>query len=267
VIELEVVDRLPRLSVDDEVEFFILSNLFHGLHEHTQDRSFEALLVAPELFFELVDVALNLIAHLGEIGLPLQERLVREHEAIVFEILFALLVAVLSHVSSIVAGLEVYGTCLYVSPVTGSFFVFVDSRAGLVEQWELVDDGTGSIDGTLVRSFAVGSEAEGCVADDETAQLYIAEEAVGIWKYGAEPGAGATRSLVDGTAPNGHLTADVEGLTLYHASDGLGYLIASSQGSSTYVLYERGGAMHTSGSSRSWTGMESTGPRTPTAST
>jgi 3-phytase len=147
----------------------------------------------------------------------------------------------LSPVSSIATGLDVYGTCMYVSPLTGSFFVFVDSRAGLVEQWELIDAGTGSIGGALVRSFSVGSETEGCVADDETADLYIAEEAVGIWKYGAEPGDGATRSLVDGTVPGGNLTADVEGLTLYYGSDGLGYLIASSQGSSTYVLYERGG--------------------------
>jgi myo-inositol-hexaphosphate 3-phosphohydrolase len=132
----------------------------------------------------------------------------------------------LSPVSSIATGLDVYGTCMYVSPLTGSFFVFVDSRAGLVEQWELIDAGTGSIGGALVRSFSVGSETEGCVADDETADLYIAEEAVGIWKYGAEPGDGATRSLVDGTVPGGNLTADVEGLTLYYGSDGVGYLIA-----------------------------------------
>ena len=41
------------------------------------------------------------------------------------------------------------------------------------------------------------------------------------------------------TAPD--LDADVEGLTIYYAADGAGYLIASSQGSSTYVIYERDG--------------------------
>jgi 3-phytase len=46
---------------------------------------------------------------------------------------------------------------------------------------------------------------------------------------------------VDATGPAGHLTADVEGLTLYYASDGSGYLIASSQGSSQFVIYRRTG--------------------------
>ena len=40
----------------------------------------------------------------------------------------------------------------------------------------------------LVRIFDVGGHTEGCVADDEYAVFYAAEEAVGIWKYGAEPG-------------------------------------------------------------------------------
>ena len=37
------------------------------------------------------------------------------------------------------------------------------------------------------------------------------------------------------------LTADVEGLTIYHAGREDGYLIASSQGSSTFKVYERAG--------------------------
>lgn len=64
---------------------------------------------------------------------------------------------------------------------------------------------------------------------------------MGIWKYGAEPGAGTNRTLVDSTGGAGHLTADVEGLTIYYAGGNGGYLIASSQGSSTLVIYERGG--------------------------
>ena len=92
----------------------------------------------------------------------------------------------------------------------------------------------------LVRSFDVGSQTEGIVADDEQAALYVGEEAVGIWRYGAEPDAGTARVQVDSTS-GGHLTADVEGLAIYHASDGTGYLLASSQGSSEFVVYERQG--------------------------
>ena len=37
------------------------------------------------------------------------------------------------------------------------------------------------------------------------------------------------------------LTADVEGLALYYAPEGKGYLLASSQGSNTVNVYERSG--------------------------
>ncbi len=95
-----------------------------------------------------------------------------------------------------------------------------------------------------MRSFAVGpiapgSITEGCVADDELGHVYIAEEQVGIWKYGAEPGSGTARTQVDRTGSGGHLTADVEGLTIAYTGNGTGYLIASSQGNSTFVMYQR----------------------------
>ena len=96
--------------------------------------------------------------------------------------------------------------------------------------------------GQLVRSFDVGSQPEGCVADDELEYFYIGEEARGIWKYGANPQDGTARTSVDSTGSGGHLTADVEGLTIYYASDGTGYLIASSQGSDEFVVYTREGS-------------------------
>jgi len=143
--------------------------------------------------------------------------------------------------SGVATGLTVYGYCMYVSG-TGRFYGFVDSKNGDVEQHELFDDGTGHVTGSLVRSFAVGSQTEGCVADDETGALYIGEENVGIWRYGAEPGDGTVRTLIDSTGVGGHLTADVEGLAIYYEPGGSGYLIASSQGSDTYTVYERSGA-------------------------
>lgn len=135
---------------------------------------------------------------------------------------------------------EVYGFCMYVSPETGKYYAFINSAGtGDVEQWELVDNGSGLVDANLVRSFSVGSQTEGCVADDELGNFYIGEEGVAIWKYGAEPDAGEDRVTVDTTDADGHLTADIEGLALYYASEGMGYLIASSQGSSEYAVYAR----------------------------
>jgi 3-phytase len=126
--------------------------------------------------------------------------------------------------------------------VTEDVYVFVTSKSGELEQWVLFDDGTGLVDGSLVRRFDVGTQSEGCAADDEHGVLYVGEEDVGIWRYAAEPDAGESRQLVDQTGAGGHLSADVEGLTLYYASDGGGYLIASSQGDNSYVVYERDGS-------------------------
>ena len=138
-------------------------------------------------------------------------------------------------------GISVYGACMYRSPFTGKYYLYVNSKAGEVEQWELFDNGSGKVDGSLARTFSVGSQTEGCVADDVLGSFYIGEEDIGIWKYGAEPGSGIGRAQVDSTGVGGHLTADVEGLTLYYARDGKGYLIASSQGSSEFVIYKREG--------------------------
>ena len=44
-----------------------------------------------------------------------------------------------------------------------------------------------------MRTFSVGSEAEGCVADDDTGALYISEENEALWRYSAEPDGGTTR--------------------------------------------------------------------------
>ncbi|GIH95534.1 phytase [Planobispora siamensis] len=106
-------------------------------------------------------------------------------------------------------------------------------------------------------------QVEGMVVDAERDVLYAAQETVGIWRmradltgepvlmdkvrgygvpgtydpgteecaFGADPGFGGT-----------HLTADAEGLTIYHRSGGKGYLLASSQGDSTFAVYRREGA-------------------------
>lgn len=94
----------------------------------------------------------------------------------------------------------------------------------------------------MVREFDVGTQPEGCVADDVLGHLYVGEEDVAIWKYGAEPGAGSARTQLDHTGQGGNLVADVEGLAIYHAGPDRGYLLSSSQGNSTVVIYTREGA-------------------------
>lgn len=141
----------------------------------------------------------------------------------------------------IAAGPDVYGLCMYRSARTGAYSVFVTDEDGALQQWELFDKG-GKVDARKVRALTVGSKSEGCAADDELGALYVAEEQGQVWRYGAEPGAGETRTQVDAAKPEGgHLTEDVEGVAIYHTSDSGGYLIVSSQGSDDYAVYERGG--------------------------
>jgi 3-phytase len=139
----------------------------------------------------------------------------------------------------ITLGLTAYGCCMYESARTGESYFFVNSKLGEVEQWRLFDDGTGRVDAAQVRAFSVGSEVEGCVADDRAGFFFISEENVGIWRYGAEPDDSSPRVQVDTTGVGGHLTADVEGLTLFYADATAGYLLASSQGDSTFAVYDR----------------------------
>jgi 3-phytase len=136
-----------------------------------------------------------------------------------------------------------YGACGYKSAKSGQLYFFVTNDKGRIEQYRLEDAGNGKIKASKVRAFSVRSQAEGCVADDEQGHLYIGEEEVGIWKFGAEPEAGDQGTLVAKVGDHG-LKAQVEGLTIYFASDGKGYLIASSQGNHTFKVYTREGDNH-----------------------
>jgi len=132
-----------------------------------------------------------------------------------------------------------YGLSLYHSPKSRKFYAFTvaeDSGVG-PEQHELSDDGAGKIQGKKVRAWSLG-HSEGCVADDETGQLYIGEENVGIWKYDAEPNDSTEGKMIARIGENG-FTADVEGLAIYYMPDGAGYLLASSQGNDTFKVFDR----------------------------
>ncbi len=139
------------------------------------------------------------------------------------------------------------GFCLYESPVDQRVYGIVVAIDGTVRQFELLDsDADGLVEGNVVRTFAVGSEAEGCVADDATGALYISEEDVALWRYDAEPGGGTAREAVDVVAADGgHLAADIEGVTLVEQADGGGYVVVSAQNvadpdASYFGVYGRG---------------------------
>ena len=133
-----------------------------------------------------------------------------------------------------------YGFCLYRSRASGTLYAFVDQDGGgRVEQFAL-DGSSGRVAATRVRSFDTGGQTEGCVADDDTGQVYFGEEDVAVWQYGAEPGDGTARTAVDRVG--GHLVADIEGMAIAYGPGGSGHLLVSSQGDSRIAVYERGGS-------------------------
>lgn len=136
------------------------------------------------------------------------------------------------------------GSAMYVSPVTGKYYVFMNYDS-VLNQYELFDNGSGQVAVNLVRTVTFGSFVnltEGVVADDVLGKVYVSEEWVAIWELGAEPGDGDAKILVDKPiAQGGHFEPDVEGLAIYYKTDGTGYLFASSQGNGTYTVYTREG--------------------------
>jgi 3-phytase/alkaline phosphatase D len=143
-----------------------------------------------------------------------------------------------------------YGLATYTSPVTGRSYVFVSQREGdRVAQLELVDDEQGGVAANLVRTLTVpipatgereDAQVEGMVVDRDRGILYVGQEQVGIYKFSAEPDGDTTGTLIE-SVDDGILSPDVEGLTIYYADNGTGYLLASSQGDSTYAVFSREG--------------------------
>ncbi len=130
-----------------------------------------------------------------------------------------------------------YGMCMYRSARDGAFYVFVNgSGDGLTIQFRLTETSPGRVSAESVREIPVGGQAEGCVANDTTGELFIAQEDYGLWKYGAEPGDGADRTLID-SVEGEHMVADIEGVSIWHGADGGGYIVASNQGENSYLLY------------------------------
>ena len=134
---------------------------------------------------------------------------------------------------------DLYGLCMYHSQRTGDLYAFATSADGRMHQWRLFPVAGNKVDAELVRRINIGSVAEGCVVDDETGHLYVSEETVAVWRYGAEPGDGETRTAVARIEPGGVLAEDLEGLAIYKTANGGGYLIVTSEGSDNYAVYDR----------------------------
>jgi 3-phytase len=133
-----------------------------------------------------------------------------------------------------------YGLCLY-RDRKGGTFAFVSDPDGLVRQFQLIPSPAGKVVAKPVRDIRFDTQTEGCVADDETGSLYVAEEDVALWKLGADARTGSAKTAIARVADNPALKDDLEGIGLYAMPKGKGYLVVSSQGNNTYAVFRREG--------------------------
>jgi 3-phytase len=133
-----------------------------------------------------------------------------------------------------------YGFCMGVTSGGANLNAYVLHENGNMNQYRITESSTaGKVTATLQRTFDVGGQSEGCVVDDDNGYLYIGEEDVGIWRYGASSTAGSTRTKIASVGSNS-LTADVEGLSIAKGGTASsGYLYASSQGNSRIFVFDR----------------------------
>ena len=157
-----------------------------------------------------------------------------------------------------------YGLGMYHSRRSDRHFVFVSDYSNRMAQYELVFAADAEHDRSVLarRHDDDGSPwkvvdgdcpVEGIVCDDLLEVVYFSSEDRGLFRVDLrddlfEPESRIRIAKVD-TRANGDrpLCADLEGLALYRAENGGGYLIASSQGqdlkdhtySSTYAVFDR----------------------------
>lgn len=140
---------------------------------------------------------------------------------------------------------RIYGVCAY-RPAGGGLDAFVNDKDGVFHQYRLARR-DGHYSAERVRTFRTATQPEGCVADDGKAALFFGEEKRGVWTLPADAADGAGARMV--LPVGGVLTADVEGMALYHGARA-SYLVVSSQGSNSYVVMDAAAPYRVRGSFR-----------------
>ena len=130
-----------------------------------------------------------------------------------------------------------YGFTLYQGSDGQLLGITGDRDTGLMRQFALFENGLGQMSGYETAWTFHETRVEGVVADDETGYYYLAEEEVGIWRVGVFDS--GDRTLIARVGDATGLEGDIEGLALYYAANGGGYLIASSQGANKFTVIDR----------------------------
>lgn len=134
-----------------------------------------------------------------------------------------------------VADGEAYGFCLWRRAADRALFAFVVMKDGRIVQSRLDLSGPQPA-ASVVRTVKLQTQSEGCVADDRTGRLYVAEEDVGLWRLDADPA--STRPPVPfARVDHRRLFDDTEGVAIAPRGRTGGHVVVSSQGDSAYAVY------------------------------
>ncbi|WP_300381328.1 phytase [Henriciella sp.] len=127
---------------------------------------------------------------------------------------------------------EPYGFCM--GKRGQDFFLIATTKAGTVHQWQVVAGESGPEIGQE-RRLELETQLEGCVVDEAADALYVGEEDAAIWRFDFDPEGSQEPELI-AEVDYERFKDDIEGLTIIR--DGRqSYLIASSQGDSTFPVY------------------------------
>ena len=128
---------------------------------------------------------------------------------------------------------EAYGICL--TRAKAATYAFVVMKDGTINQ-VAIDLAGATPAAKIVRTMKLGTQSEGCAVDDRTANLYVAEEDIGLWRFDARadgPVEPTSIAKVDGT----RLVADAEGVAIAPIGRSGGYVMVSSQGDNAYAAW------------------------------
>lgn len=128
---------------------------------------------------------------------------------------------------------DIYGLCMAQSP-DGAVYAIPNDKDGRFIQYRL-DGSSGQITAKAVRQFKTDTQPEGCVADDARQRLFVGEEGVGIWTLSSAED--QPTELTEVARVSELLHDDVEGMAVYQHRD-RPYLIVSSQGNDSYVIFD-----------------------------
>lgn len=128
------------------------------------------------------------------------------------------------------------GLCLYRDSARNSF-VFLLGTEGVGEQWLVASDDQPLPAAQRVRGLSLPPLSEHCQSDDSSDSLYVNEENLGFWRYGAAAEAPLQRRPVDLRAPFGGIAKRAGGLAVVP-----GGLLALDPAGAALHLYRQAGS-------------------------